>query len=86
MLKTLMAKTIALALAAECSNDQADTLTKTALNGMTETVGGDGGAIAVKPDGTVAIAYNSARMAWAYGQQGTLHSGCNPGEHFQEKI
>ena len=36
------------------------------MDEMTERIGGDGGAIAIDTKGTIAIGFNSKRMAWAY--------------------
>ena len=61
------------------------------MDEMTERIGGDGGAIAIDTKGTIAIGFNSKRMAWAYAvldldkDDNTLvqvHSGCNREEHY----
>ena len=61
------------------------------MDEMTERIGGDGGAIAIDSKGTIAIGFNSKRMAWAYAvldldkDDNTLvqvHSGCNREEHY----
>jgi len=66
------------------------------MDEMTERIGGDGGAIAIDTKGTIAIGFNSKRMAWAYAvlddeeddnsfTSKTLvqvHSGCNREEHY----
>lgn len=57
-----------------------------ALTYMTGRVGGDGGVIALSPNGNVGIGWNSNQMSWAYGREGQLHYGVNPGEDFVEDI
>ena len=61
------------------------------MDEMTERIGGDGGAIAIDTKGSIAIGFNSKRMAWAYAvldldkDDNTLvqvHSGCNREEHY----
>ena len=61
------------------------------MDEMTERIGGDGGAIAIDTKGTIAIGFNSKRMAWAYAvldldkDDNTLvqvHSGCNREQHY----
>ena len=61
------------------------------MDEMTERIGGDGGAIAIDTKGTIAIGFNSKRMAWAYAvldldkDDNTLvqvHWGCNREEHY----
>ena len=61
------------------------------MDEMTERIGGDGGAIAIDTKGTIAIGFNSKRMAWAYAvldldkDDNTVvqvHSGCNREEHY----
>ena len=71
-----------------------------ALETMSERVGGDGGAIALSPNGEIGFDWNSRRMAWAYidasecyqdASKGhkmavTVHSGCNRDEHFKDLL
>ena len=57
-----------------------------ALTYMTGRVGGDGGVIALGPLGEIGIGWNSNQMSWAYGVNGRLHYGVNPGEDFDENI
>ena len=57
-----------------------------ALTTMTQRVGGDGGAIALSPDGAAGVSWNSEQMSWAYGNEGKLNYGVNPGENFEEDI
>ena len=56
---------------------------------MTERIGGDGGAIALDTKGSVAVGFNSERMAWAYAilndryaSSVQVHSGCNRDDHY----
>ena len=57
-----------------------------ALATMTTRVGGDGGVIAISPQGEVGIEWNSEQMSWAWGREGLLHYGVNRGEDFVENI
>lgn len=60
--------------------------TELALTNMHERTGGTAGAITLSNKGQVGIHFNSKRMAWAYAQNGEIHSGINPDEDEIESI
>lgn len=55
-----------------------------ALANMADRVHGYGGVIVLSNTGEVVTSFTTERMAWAWAKDGTLHSGVNPGEDFQE--
>lgn len=57
-----------------------------ALANMADRVHGYGGVIVLNKDGDVATSFTTERMSWAWAKDGTLHSGVNPGEDFQEPV
>ena len=88
LLRTLAGKQIADKLNDDEGRSQ-DEVIKQVLDDMTQKVGGDGGGIAITPDGKIGVDWNSERMAWAYVSEddnGKLHFGCNRGEHFVEDL
>ena len=57
-----------------------------ALLRMKETVGGNGGVIAVDNLGQIGIDWNSDMMAWSYARDGKLHYGIERGDDFEEDL
>lgn len=53
---------------------------------MTERFVGDGGVIALDPQGKVGIAFTSERMAWAYQKNDTLYYGIEKGDFFEQPV
>ena len=57
-----------------------------ALDVMATRVGGAGGLIGVTPQGGVAHAFTTTRMAWAQIAHGCLKSGIDVGEEMCEEL
>lgn len=55
-----------------------------ALANMADRVKGYGGVIVLSNKGEAVTSFTTERMSWAWAKEGTLHSGVNPGEDFQE--
>jgi len=53
---------------------------------MTDRVGGDGGVVGITKGGDMVHAHNSKKMTWAWVRRDEVHSGCQPGEEFIDKI
>ncbi|CAN9500115.1 unnamed protein product [Ophioblennius macclurei] len=56
------------------------------LEHMKSRVGGLGGVVTVDPQGNWAARFNSLQMAWAAGQNNTLHYGLYAGEDFSQSM
>lgn len=60
--------------------------TEEALSYMRDRTGDTAGAITLSKHGEVGIHFTSKRMAWAYGKQGKIYSGINPGDNYVHEI
>ncbi|KAG7298536.1 hypothetical protein JYU34_018176 [Plutella xylostella] len=64
----------------------ADTATKTAVNGMTKRLNNTAGAITLSKSGQVGVHFSSKRMSWAYIRDGKYYYGIEQGEVLSEKF